>query len=62
LHLPPLYAILIDQQGVDMEKGITNPMPPQSNFELGKVKIGGDAIKVEEPPKEESKKDEEKKA
>jgi hypothetical protein len=26
-------------------------------FELGKVKIGGDAIKVEEPPKEEEKKE-----
>ena len=26
-------------------------------FELGKVKIGGDAIKVEEPPKEEDKKE-----
>ena len=45
-----------------MEKGITNPMPPQANFELGKVKIGGDAVKVEEQPKEENKKDEEKKA
>ena len=32
-------------------------MPPASNFELGKVKIGGDAVKVEEPPKEEEKKE-----
>ena len=26
-------------------------------FELGKVTIGGDAVKVEEPPKEEDKKE-----
>mgnify|MGYP004449201331 FL=1 len=29
-------------------------------FELGRVKIGGDAVKVEEPPKEDDKKEEEK--
>ena len=29
-------------------------------FELGKVKFGGDAIKVEEPPKEEENKDKDK--
>jgi|TARA_R110001583_G_scaffold40755_4_gene130060 hypothetical protein len=35
-----------------MEKEIKNPMPSGSDFELGNVKIGGDAVKVEEPKEE----------
>ena len=39
-----------------MDNEIKNPMPAGVDFELGVVKIGGDAVKVEEP-KEEDKKD-----
>mgnify|MGYP003650481055 CR=1 FL=1 len=39
-----------------MDQEIKNPMPPVSSFELGTVTIGGDAVKVEEKPKEEVKK------
>tara|TARA_R100001369_G_scaffold92569_2_gene138418 strand:+ start:792 stop:911 length:120 start_codon:yes stop_codon:yes gene_type:complete len=35
-----------------MDQEIKNPMPSSSDFELGKVKIGGDAVKVEEPKPE----------
>jgi hypothetical protein len=38
-----------------MEKEIKNPLTPNIQFELGIVKVGGDAVKVEEP--EEEKKD-----
>ena len=37
-----------------MEQEIKSPMPVGIDFDLGKVKIGGDAVKVE-PPKEENK-------
>ena len=44
-----------------MSDEIKNTMPAGVDFELGIVKIGGDAVKVEEP-KEEDKKDGEEKA
>ena len=44
-----------------MSDKIKNPLTPNVEFELGIVKVGGDAVKVEEP-KEEDKKDGEKKA
>lgn len=44
-----------------MDNEIKNPMPVGVDFELGVVKIGGDAVKVEEP-KEEDKKDGKEKA
>ena len=34
----------------------TKPMTPPVDFQMGIVKIGGDAVKVEEKPKEEEKK------
>ena len=44
-----------------MSDEIKNPLTPNFEFQLGVVKIGGDAVKVEEP-KEEDKKDGEEKA
>ena len=44
-----------------MSDEIKNPLTPNFEFELGVVKIGGDAVKVEEP-KPEDKKDGEEKA
>ena len=44
-----------------MDNEIKNPMPAGVDFELGVVKIGDDAVKVEEP-KEEDKKDGKEKA
>ena len=38
-----------------MDNEIKNPMPEGVDFELGIVKIGGDAVKVEEPKEEENK-------
>tara|TARA_R110002124_G_scaffold72972_2_gene195893 strand:+ start:102 stop:221 length:120 start_codon:yes stop_codon:yes gene_type:complete len=35
-----------------MEKEIKNPLTPNIQFELGIVKVGGDAVKVEEPEEE----------
>tara|TARA_R100001369_G_scaffold2582_2_gene8430 strand:- start:204 stop:326 length:123 start_codon:yes stop_codon:yes gene_type:complete len=34
----------------------TKPMTPPVDFQMGIVKISGDAVKVEEKPKEEEKK------
>lgn len=47
--MPPFYVILKDYLGVYMDNKIKNPMPAGVDFELGIVKIGGDAVKVEEP-------------
>ena len=44
-----------------MSDEIKNPLTPNVDFELGVVKIGGDAVKVE-APKEEDKKDGKEKA
>ena len=41
-----------------MENKIKNPITPNVEFELGIVKVGGDAVKVEEPKED----NEEKKA
>lgn len=40
-----------------MENEIKNPLTPNVQFELGIVKVGGDAVKVEEPKEEEENKD-----
>jgi hypothetical protein len=56
--VPPFYAILKDYLGGYMDNEIKNPMPSGVDFELGIVKIGGDAVKVEEPKED----NEEKKA
>ena len=37
-----------------MENEIKNPLTPNIQFELGIVKVGGDAVKVEEPKEEEN--------
>ncbi len=37
-----------------------NKLTEDIAFELGKVTIGGDAVKVEEPPKEDDKKEKDK--
>ena len=47
--MPPFYVILKDYLGGYMDNEIKNPMPQGVDFELGIVKIGGDAVKVEEP-------------
>jgi hypothetical protein len=38
-----------------MENEIKNPLTSNIQFELGVVKVGGDAVKVEEPKEEENK-------
>ncbi len=38
-----------------MENEIKNPITPNVEFELGIVKVGGDAVKVEEPKEEDNK-------
>ncbi len=38
-----------------MENEIKNPLTPNVEFELGIVKVGGDAVKVEEPKEEDNK-------
>jgi len=39
---------------------IENTWTPIQSFAIGTVKIGGDAVKVEEPKEEENKKDDDK--
>jgi len=50
--VPPLSVIIV----VTEELMENNKMTPPVDFQMGKVKIGGDAVKVEEPKDDDNKK------
>ena len=56
MYVPPLSAIIV----VTEELMENNKMTPPVDFQMGKVKIGGDAVKVEEPKDDDNKKSDDK--
>ena len=54
--MPPL-SVIIDMMEEFMEN---TKMTPPVDFQMGKVKIGGDAVRVEEPKDDDNKKSDDK--
>jgi hypothetical protein len=54
--VPPL-SVIIDMMEEFMEN---KKMTPPVDFQMGKVKIGGDAVRVEEPKDDDNKKSDDK--